>query len=316
MKPSHTLLSAHGRQGALLGSLALVLASCTTITTFGSSDGTDGEAESGDSGGIIPTASTGVPSSESDSTTGTSSSGGADSSGEVGNSFLNASTSDSGLCGDVLPDGVVGHSTISCSVIRQDCCPGDACRAWANDGGGVWNSTRCVPVDPDAGSAGDLCQVEGSDVTGLDSCGIGLMCWEVDPDTLEGTCIEYCSGTSDDPVCSNADDVCGIANDGVLALCLPGCDLLLNDCDGDGACIEAENDAFGCIDERYTRCPAGTTEIHPSFGLDCGMDEPCCSPYCDLTEEAPCGPDLLCAPLSEPYVAYPDIGACATMLEQ
>ncbi len=316
MKPSRTLLSAHGRQGALLGSLALVLASCTTITTFGSSDGTDGQAESDGSGGVIPTGSAGPSSTESDSTTGTSSSSGADSSGEDSNSFLNASTSDSGSCGAPLPDGVVEHSTSWCSVLRQDCCPGDACRAWANDGGSIWNSTRCVPVDPDAASAGEPCTVEESDVSGVDSCDVGLMCWEVDPDTLEGTCIEYCSGTSDDPVCSSSDDVCAIRNDGVLALCLPSCSLLLDDCDADGVCVPAANETFGCIDERYPRCPAGTTEINPAVGLDCVQNEPCCAPYCDLADATSCGEDLECAPLPEPYSTYPDLGVCVTVLER
>jgi len=304
-----------GRWRRILGgSAGLLLVSCTTITTFGDSDGADGQTESGSSGGIIPTGSSESATSESGSSTGASSPGG-ESSGDDGNSFLNGSTSGSGACDAPLPDGIVAHTTSSCSVLRQDCCPGDACRAWANDGGSVWNSTRCVPVDPDAASAGEPCTVESNDVSGIDSCDVGLMCWEVDPDTLEGTCIEYCTGTSDDPVCSSPDDVCAISNSGVLALCLPSCDLPLNDCDGEDVCIAAENGTFGCIDERYPRCPAGTTEINPLFGLDCARDEPCCTPYCDLSDEASCGRGLGCEPLREPYPMYPDLGICTTMPE-
>ncbi|MBV1860520.1 MAG: hypothetical protein KUG77_19060 [Nannocystaceae bacterium] len=293
-------------------SCGLLLASCSTITTFGGSEDTEGQSDTESSAGILPTGSAEPSSSESTSAVSGSSSGG-DSTGDDGNSFLNASTSSgSAPCGGPLPDGIVATSISSCSVLVQDCCPGDACRAWANDGGPNWNSTRCVSVDPDAASVGELCTVEGSEVTGLDSCDVGLMCWEVDPDTLEGTCIEYCTGTEERPACSSPDDVCGIYNDASLALCLPRCDPFLNDCAEDDACVPAGSDTFGCIAERYPRCPGGTTEINPRFGADCTYGELCCSPYCDVSDDAACDGGLECAALPESHSTYPGLGVCVS----
>jgi len=320
MKKPSAMRSRLTQSDIILGPCLVLLASCTTITSFGSSDGTEGESESESesSGGILPSGSdqgSGAPTGNGSSSSGmdASSSDGSGSDETEGNSFIK--DDDWPGCRDPLPDGVLAF-TRDCSVLYQDCCPGEACRAWANDGGSIWNSTRCWPVDPDAGQAGDPCIAEGSAVSGVDSCDIGLMCWEVDSNTLQGTCIEYCSGSQARPVCSSADDVCAIRNDGALALCLPSCDLVLNDCDADEVCVAAEGDSFGCFDERYTRCPAGTAEIDPLHAVGCGRDEPCCSPYCDLTEEAPCGQDLECVPLlPEPHAAYPDLGVCVSALK-
>ncbi|MGH1342352.1 MAG: hypothetical protein ACRBN8_12410 [Nannocystales bacterium] len=293
----------------------LLLPSCSTVTTLESSEETGGRAETEEAGGIIPTGSAEGSSSEP-APTATGSSSGGDSSDEGGNSFLDGSTSGAGVCGNSIPDGVVRSSVADCSVFAQDCCPGEACRAWANDGGSQWNATRCVPVDPEAGSVGEPCTVQGSAVTGLDSCDVGLMCWEVDSDSFEGTCIEVCGGSESEPTCSSPDDVCGIYNDGVLALCLPGCDLPTNDCEGDDVCVPAGDDTFGCIDEGYPRCRAGTSEVVPSQGADCSEGEPCCAPYCDLADGASCGEGFLCVSFDAPYPAYPDLGVCVPDVER
>ncbi len=152
--------------------------------------------------------------------------------------------------------------------------------------------------------------LEGSVASGLDNCDFGLICWNADPETLEGTCIEHCTGTPDDPVCTNADEVCSISNQGVLALCLPSCDLVQNDCDGEGVCIPAGEETFGCIDPRYVRCPAGTTEVGHDVGVDCTVEEPCCAAYCDLSDPASCEGELGCEPLPEPFSTYPNLGLC------
>ena len=74
----------------------------------------------------------------------------------------------------------------SCSTFAQDCPPGFKCMPWASDGGNSWNATRCVPIAPDPNAPGEPCTVEGSGVSGLDDCDGTSMCWDVDPDTLEG----------------------------------------------------------------------------------------------------------------------------------
>ncbi|MFZ6186222.1 hypothetical protein ACOXH8_46435, partial [Nannocystis pusilla] len=35
----------------------------------------------------------------------------------------------------------------------------------------------------------------------IDSCDVGHMCWNTDPDTGEGTCVRFCSGSPDAPTC-------------------------------------------------------------------------------------------------------------------
>lgn len=300
-------------QRDILCCCVVLFAGCTTITTFGNSDSTGGE--SGGSGGGLLTSTTGIGSgglaSDSESSSSTqdaSSSDASDDSGTEGNSFI---TDDTDSCGDGLPDGVLAHcSPTDCSVIAQNCPAGEACRPWANDGSSTWNAARCTPIEADPGQADEACTVQGSGSSGVDSCDAGLLCWEVDADTLEGTCIEMCSGSLAEPVCSNADDVCGISNQGVLALCLPSCELPVDDCDADEVCVPMGEDTLVCISERYAKCPAGTIEVAPIVGLGCTQGEPCCSPYCDLAEDASCARGLECVPLSEPNPAHPDVGVC------
>ena len=82
-----------------------------------------------------------VDPSTTSTTTSTSDTGAPTSSG--GNTFI------------VTPDGG-GTSDYTCDVFKQDCKRGQKCTAWAEDGGGAWNATRCVEV---TGSKvpGDVC---------------------------------------------------------------------------------------------------------------------------------------------------------------
>lgn len=66
------------------------------------------------------------------------------------------------------PDG--GGTGFECDVFAQDCPPGEKCVPWANDGGGVWNATRCSPVDDDPAAPGEPCTVEGGPTSGIDDC--------------------------------------------------------------------------------------------------------------------------------------------------
>ncbi len=132
-----------------------------------------------------------------------------------------------------------------CDVFAQDCGQGDKCMPWSNDGTPTWNCTRCSPIADNPGQPGDVCMVEGSPVSGIDDCDYGAMCWNVDLETLEGTCVAQCTGNQDNPSCSGNTD-CLIANDGVLNLCLPVCDPLADDCPPEQTCIESTN-AFVCV---------------------------------------------------------------------
>ncbi|MGH1344208.1 MAG: hypothetical protein ACRBN8_21795 [Nannocystales bacterium] len=243
--------------------------------------------------------------------TGDTRSSGEDSGGGAG--FI--TKPDGGGCPEPLPDGV--HAlTIECSVQDQDCCPGDACRAWANDGGDTWNASRCGPVDPDPAQVGEPCSAEGSAVAGLDSCDLGLMCWEVDAETLQGTCAQYCG--AEGPACEGEGEVCGIFNDGYLPLCLPACDPLAPECAQGSGCYP-NGQAFVCLREGerlrtedlfHPDCPAGTFSTTDDAVTGCPDDGPCCTSLCDLNDPESCG-GAECLPYFEnPLPGQAALGYC------
>jgi hypothetical protein len=196
------------------------------------------------------------------------------------------------------PDG--GGVAVECDVWEDDCPDGEKCMPWANDGGNSWNATRCSPLDPDAGAVGDTCTVEGSGVSGLDTCTSRAMCYYVDQETNEGVCIGFCDGTPMAPTCDPG-YICTIVNDGVLTLCRPECDPLLQNCDGDAACLQATgSDGFTCITdasgeagaagdpcEYINSCDPGLTCGEAAALPGCAGATGCCTEFCDLTEAEP-----------------------------
>lgn len=116
---------------------------------------------------------------------------------------------------------------------------------WASDGGNSWNANRCSPLSPTPAAIGDPCTVEGSAVSGIDDCDLAAMCWQVDPETNEGTCIGLCEGSAAMPTCATEGTVCGISNDGVLPLCYVPCDPLAPMCPDGLTCFPLD-DAFVC----------------------------------------------------------------------
>ncbi|MCA9656081.1 MAG: hypothetical protein H6712_24105 [Myxococcales bacterium] len=240
-------------------------------------------------------------------TTGTSSvvTTGLDSSGSdtTGNPFI--ADPDFGGCGG-------GRSLYECSLWAQDCCPGEKCMPWANDGGPAWNASRCSPIDPEPGSPGDPCEVEGSPVSGLDTCELGSMCWNVDIETLQGECIALCSGDERDPQCPPG-TACQIANDGYLILCLERCDPLAPDCAEGEACIPIDGD-YLCLtfigeepgppgdpcDDDYNCAPDGRCAPMADYP---GCATPgCCTPYCDHLDGSGA---TLCAGLDPAMICEP-----------
>ena len=182
-----------------------------------------------------------------------------------------------------------------CDIWAQDCMEGEKCMPWANDGAGSWNATRCSPLDRNPSQPGDPCEVEGSGVSGIDNCDISTMCWDVDPETNMGTCVEFCSGSEANPVCEDPTTKCVIANEGVLILCLPGCDPLLQDCLEGNACYPS-SDTFVCGPDASLEmgvygdgcefvnvCDPGLFCANPELVPDCTAGG-CCSPYCDVSD--------------------------------
>ncbi len=185
-----------------------------------------------------------------------------------------------------------------CSLWAQDCGDGEKCMPWANDGGSAWNSSRCTPIDSVPGQPGDACTVEGSGVSGIDTCDTGSMCWNVD-DKNAGICAPLCTGSEGAPLCDDITTTCVIANDGFLPLCLPSCDPLSQDCQDGSGCYPSEN-GFVCVPDAsgpdlggYGDACEFTNACDPSLlcagaGAVPGCDSArCCTSFCDLSDAEP-----------------------------
>jgi hypothetical protein len=219
---------------------------------------------------------------------------------------------------------------IECDVWAQDC-PEDAkCMAWANDGGDVWNATKCTPLDPEPAAIGDPCVVEGSGVSGIDDCELGAICWGVDPMTNEGTCVPMCTGSEANPMCPDGLE-CTVAFDAPLIVCLPPCDPLQPTCAADEVCSSL--DFFPPDDIRFACQPMPPFEPQP-YGIACGglqicdeghlcvaaehvpgcADPNCCTTLCDVTVPTEC-PDAASGPTCIPLFdrappGFGNLGVC------
>jgi hypothetical protein len=185
---------------------------------------------------------------------------------------------------------------------------------WANDGGDRWNGTRCAPLAPTTGQPGDPCAVEGSGYSGVDDCGLGVMCWRVDPATHEGTCHQLCSAVEGQPICPEG-FVCSQPYGYGLRICVPPCDPLASTClEGEG-CYPA-GVTFGCLPtltdvvadgescEWRTECTPGSF-CADAADLDACDGDRCCTAFCDTDSLATCG----CTPYFPDSVASP-VGFC------
>ena len=208
-------------------------------------------------------------------------------------------TTETGISSGFITDPDGGGVSIECSVWDQDCAEGEKCSAWANDGGSSWNATRCVPLDPNPAQPGDPCTVEGSGVSGIDTCDVSSMCWDVDPEMNVGTCVAFCTGSENAPVCDDPTTSCSIANDGTLILCLPTCDPLTQNCAEGQACYPIDN-SFVCAPdasgedqgadndpcEFLNACDMGNICVNPAIVQGCPAGAGgCCQNVCDLTAD-------------------------------
>lgn len=221
-----------------------------------------------------------------------------------------------------------------CSVTAQDCPDGQKCMPYANDGGGSWNSTKCVDLADNAGEIGDECTYEGGTLSGIDNCGGDSLCWFLDMEGV-GECLEMCSG---DPATCSSNKTCDISNGGVLALCLQSCDPTSPACDDSSEiCFPGSEGGFICDfdgspeDGGYAGDPCEFINVC-KLGNLCGnaMAVPncvggigCCAPFCSLDEDDPkqtCidaygaaehdlgGSEVDCVPWYEPGSEVPGLG--------
>jgi hypothetical protein len=307
---------------ALLSLLAM--AACGPAVNAGDGDDTttgDASSTSSTSSTSPTTSGTTTPgtTTTSSSTTGVDPDGSGSSSGCEPNECGNE-------CGWIECPSSDDDGGIECDAWEQDCAELEKCMPWANDGGKRWTSTRCSPLADPPHVLGEPCMVEGSAVSGIDDCALGMMCLWVDPLTNLGTCVANCGGTENDPSCDEPGTTCVIDFEGVLHVCLPLCDPLLQDC-AHGGCYP-----YGMPSEGFA-CGAPLPPLAADFEAcghdwDCqpgslcpDADQPqacedgdCCSPICDLTVPDACADDRVCTPVS-PRGKFPpdleDVGYCA-----
>lgn len=295
--------------------LVLSACGCTTITEFGEPEGSTGEAAESSSTGWPtfpdPSATSGVPDPASTST-------GDASSSDSGDDFTTLG---------FIQDTDTGVS-IECDVWEQDCPQGEKCMPWANDGGNAWNATRCSPIDPDPDGLYDPCMVEGSGVSGIDSCDLGMICWDVDERGM-GVCHGLCLGPQTAPSCEDRNATCTVTSDGILNLCRPPCQPLDIDTCSPGQGCYPSDDGFVCAPDASGDTLGGAFDTCEFInacdpGLMCagaslvGACEPgganCCTPYCDLSD--PVCPDptscIALFPEGEAPRPHENLGVCGT----
>ncbi|MGH1347430.1 MAG: hypothetical protein ACRBN8_38075 [Nannocystales bacterium] len=292
----------------------LVLGGCTASVTAGG--GPDASGSSSSSGPTVVETSTGTTAGLDESTTATDPASSSTTVSAWETEGADEGYATTGNCGFTCPPPPGPGGGFGCNFSDQDCFEGEKCAPWANDGGVVWNALRCVPVADRPHVLGEDCTVEGSFVSGVDSCDVGLVCTVTGTDSLRsnaGTCTQLCNAgpCPDGTLCT----VPGTLNVGA---CGEICDPL-----ADGACPPG----LGCL-------PAGLGfACHLAFNTgndepctavaDCGLThvctqasqcggEPgdtCCAQLCDL-ESPDCPTGQTCTDYGSPLAAYATVGFC------
>lgn len=242
----------------------------------------------------------------------------------VGTTLMESSSGDA--C-EFICETTTGEPRVpDCDLFMQDCPEGEKCTSYGLGEGANLSGHRCVPVTG-TGQPGEPCMVMGSGISGFDDCAKGMMCWYID-EQLHGACIEICGGSVDMPVCQS-DVSCSIAAEAIVAICIPNCHPLVQDCPGVLMCVPLV-EGFSCVidasgeegqafdacasanvcDEGLVCWPAGSA-------LECDQDATgCCLPMCDLADpEVVCpGAGQSCVSIYEEGMAPPEsakVGVCA-----
>jgi hypothetical protein len=259
-----------------------------TLTETGGESGDDTTSATA----ATESSSASASSSSSSSASGSSTTEDSESSSTSGGGDTSGSSTGDGVvaCYDAEPFPSEVEFMASCDAFDQDCPAGTRCTYWANDGGVLLNATRCVPIDPAPAQPGDVCEVMGTEVSGIDTCDLGSQCYWVDPLSNEGVCVPFAIGSLETPACDDPGDVL-IAAHGAALLCVPTCDPADQPCAfgscayayGQWVCLEPHALAGagdcttpdGC--EAGSSCIEGSCLEHCDVGGDCGS----CATPCD-----------------------------------
>jgi hypothetical protein len=224
-----------------------------------------------------------------------------------------------------------GDGLESCDPWAQDCPVGEKCVAASVEEHSELSINKCVPVLGEK-QPGDGCSFAGF-VEATDDCGADSYCWNSawleDPAELVGTCVAFCEGTAEQPICAPG-TTCVIDNDAVLNLCVEGCDPVAQDCnmephdqigcyiiDGDFICAQTTLDIpLGEPCEFINDCAPGGVCV-PGASLPECAGENCCTAVCEI-DGAQCSalPGTECMLLFEPGeapIGFEEVGTCQAL---
>jgi hypothetical protein len=204
----------------------------------------------------------------------------------------------------------------ACDPMHPECDPGEKCTLIRDEQTSDFVG-HCVPIADETVAIGERCVP--FEEPGHDNCEAGSVCWDIM--NGEGTCLGFCQGTADNPICEE-NFVCNWGKSAEAGLCTPVCDpLSTSDCPETCGCYWANFD-FLCrprTSDFETGQPCdfindcaplnfcAPTEVIPNC-----QHSSCCAAFCDLTVGA-CGPDTECVPFFEEGTApprYEHVGAC------
>ena len=227
---------------------------------------------------------------------------------------------------DFVPD--IPSEPESCDPWGEGCPEGEKCVPYASSGGGNWDAHKCVPILGDA-APGEPCTSTGT-MEATDNCDATSICWDVQEvdGELVGYCAAQCTGTPDDPMCEPG-SLCQIGGDSTLALCIPICDPLEQDCTIPTTACYWANHGFQCIfttENILAGEPCGfVNDCAPGLmcvtgeGLPVCESDACCTSYCELgLGDASCEaavPGTVCSAFWEEGAAepgYEHIGICVS----
>ncbi|RMG93358.1 MAG: hypothetical protein D6705_18915, partial [Deltaproteobacteria bacterium] len=225
-----------------------------------------------------------------------------------------------------LPAGCRPDLYGECDPWCQDCPEGEKCLPWASDGGNSFDATRCSPVAPNPKGPGEACTYPEGAYAGVDDCDAGLRC-------TFGRCLEMCSGSPEEPLCSRFDAECDVCGD-LFGVCEPWCHPLgaadrqcmpgdhciyhrISDEDAvtDGLPHSAEDVKFVCVLVGNVSgqgapcmfpnaCKDGFDCVDAALVPGCQSTAGCCTAWCSLA--APECPDgTVCTQVLEPHPQLP-----------
>ena len=216
--------------------------------------------------------------------------------------------------------GVTGGSAPSCNPFGQDCPEGEKCVAYAADGGDGFDANKCVEVMGKR-EPGEPCMG-----VGIDDCVEGAMCW---PYAGGYQCVAQCGGSEEAPVCPD-ELPCTIGTGAFLALCLPFCDPLLQDCPDDWMCVFSgysldcvhdDSNEDGQVNDYCglpTACDKGLTCLETAKASSAcdPQGEGCCQPFCKFPDALCPNADQSCVQVFSPIDFPPgdprlEIGVCS-----